>query len=75
LSNAGNQRLLIRKGFEGEPIRQFMTPNRVVVPRKISIAALVEDYVYEYHHELFPVMTDSKLLGALARGRKIYLLF
>jgi Zn-dependent protease/predicted transcriptional regulator len=64
-SQSSYQQLLIRKAFEGEPIRRFMTPNPVVVPPKLSVAALVEDYVYKYHHELFPVMTDSKLLGCI----------
>jgi Zn-dependent protease len=64
-SQSSYQQLLIRKAFEGEPIRRFMTPNPIVVPPELSITALVEDYVYKYHHELFPVMTDSKLLGCI----------
>ena len=70
-SQSSYQQVIIRKALEGEPIRRFMTPDPVVVPPSLSIEELVEDYIYKYHHELFPVMTDSKLLGCvLARQVK-----
>ena len=64
-SQSSYQQVIIRKALEGEPIRRFMTPDPVVVPPSLSIEELVEDYIYKYHHELFPVMTDSKLLGCV----------
>ncbi|MBI3894827.1 MAG: site-2 protease family protein [Acidobacteria bacterium] len=64
-SQSSYQQLLIRKALEGEPIRRFMTPEPVVISPALSIEDLVEDYIYKYHHELFPVMADSKLLGCV----------
>jgi len=64
-SQSSYQQLLMRRALEGEPIRRFMTPDPVVVPPSLSVENLVEDYIYKYHHELFPVMTDSRLLGCV----------
>jgi predicted transcriptional regulator len=55
----------VRRALEGEPIRRFMTPNPIVVSPTLSVGGLVEDYIYKYHHELFPVVKDSKLLGCV----------
>ena len=64
-SQSSYQQVLIRKVMEGEPVRRFMTPDPVVVPPRLSVEALVENFIYRYHHELFPVMTDSHLLGCV----------
>jgi Zn-dependent protease/CBS domain-containing protein len=60
------QQLLLRRAFEGEPVSRFMQPNPVTVPRQISIAELVQDFVYRYHHKLYPVLDDSgRLIGCV----------
>ena len=42
-----------------------MTAQRVTVPPGLSIADLVESYVYHYHHKLFPVTEEGRLLGCV----------
>ncbi len=64
-SQSSYQQLVVRRALEGEPIRRFMTPDPIVVSPAVSIEGLVEDYIYKYHHELFPIMKDSKLLGCV----------
>jgi Zn-dependent protease/CBS domain-containing protein len=60
------QQLLLRRAFEGEPVSRFMQPNPVTVPRQISVAELVQDFVYRYHHKLYPVLDDSgRLIGCV----------
>jgi Zn-dependent protease/CBS domain-containing protein len=60
------QQLLLRRAFEGEPVSRFMQPNPVTVPRQISIGELVQDYIYRYHHKLYPVLDDSgRLIGCV----------
>jgi Zn-dependent protease len=59
------QQLVIRKALEGEPIRRFMSVNPVTIPPSISIETFVEDFVYHYHHKMFPVIADSRLLGCV----------
>jgi Zn-dependent protease/CBS domain-containing protein len=60
------QQLLLRRAFEGEPVSRFMQSNPVTVPRQISIGELVQEYIYRYHHKLYPVLDDSgRLIGCV----------
>lgn len=64
-STASYQQVLLRRALEGEPIRRFMTANPVSVPAGTTVADLVESYIYKYHHPLFPVVDDGRLLGCV----------
>ena len=57
--------LFIRETLAGEPVRAFMTTNPVTVPRVISVKELVETYVFKYHHKLYPVMEEDRLVGCV----------
>ena len=59
------QQVMIRKALEGEQVRRFMTPNPVTVPSSLTVAELVEDYVYKYHFKMFPVKDDGRLAGCV----------
>jgi Zn-dependent protease/CBS domain-containing protein len=59
------QQLLVRKALEGEPVRRFMNADPVTVPDSITVAKLVEDYIYKYHYKMFPVMAGEKLFGCI----------
>jgi Zn-dependent protease/CBS domain-containing protein len=59
------QQLLVRKALEGEPVRRFMNANPVTVQDSITVAELVEDYIYKYHYKMFPVMAGEKLVGCI----------
>ncbi len=59
------QQMMIRKSLEGEHVRRFMNPHPVTVPSNITIADLVEDYVYKYHYKMFPVLDDGRLVGCV----------
>jgi Zn-dependent protease/CBS domain-containing protein len=60
------QQLLLRRALEGEPVLRFMQPEPVVVPRSISIADLVRDYVYRHHFKTFPVVEGERLVGCVS---------
>jgi Zn-dependent protease len=62
------QQLVIRKALEGELVRRFMKTDPVAVSPSISIRQLVEDYVYKYHFQMFPIAEGSskKLLGCIS---------
>lgn len=60
------QQLLTRQALEGEPVKHFMKPNPVTVPPTISIDELVENYIYKYHFKMFPVVSDTKLIGCVS---------
>jgi Zn-dependent protease/predicted transcriptional regulator len=60
------QQLLLRKALEGEPVRRFMKTDPVTVKPSLSVAQLVEDYVYKYHYKMFPIVEDmDRLIGCV----------
>jgi len=60
------QQLLIRQTFAGEPVRRFMQNDPVMVPRSTAVGDFVENYVYRYHHKMFPVVDHGHLLGCVS---------
>jgi Zn-dependent protease/predicted transcriptional regulator len=59
------QQLMTRKALEGEPLDRFMKTDPVTVPDSTTVEQLVEDYIYQYHFKLFPVINSNKLLGCI----------
>jgi Zn-dependent protease/predicted transcriptional regulator len=54
-----------RNALRGEKVIRFMKSDPVTVPGYISVKELVEKYVYTYHHKLFPVVEDDRLVGCV----------
>ncbi len=63
---ASYQQLIARRLFEGEPVRRFMTHETVAVPPALPLAGFIEDFVYEYHYDLFPVVSGQSLVGCIS---------
>jgi Zn-dependent protease len=59
------QQVVLREALQGEPVRRFMKPDPVTVPRALSVEELVTDYVYRYHHKLYPVVDDGRMVGCV----------
>lgn len=59
------QQLLVRRALEGEPIRRFMQSDVHEVPADATVQELVDDYFYRYHHKMFPVVEDGRLVGCV----------
>lgn len=59
------QQLLLRRALEGEPVSRFMKTQPITVPPDITIADLVENYIYTHHHKMYPVATNGHLLGCI----------
>lgn len=64
-ANMSYQQLLTRRAFEGEAVERFMTRDPITVPHEISMASLVNDFVYRYHHKFYPVTDDGRLVGCV----------
>jgi Zn-dependent protease/CBS domain-containing protein len=60
------QQILIRRALEGETVQRFMSSEAVTVPPSISVAQLVEDYIYQYHFKMFPVVDSGRLVGCVS---------
>jgi Zn-dependent protease/CBS domain-containing protein len=61
----GYQQLITRKVLEGELVRRFMKTDPVTVSPSTSIRDLVENYIYQYHYKLFPVVEGGRLVGCI----------
>jgi Zn-dependent protease/CBS domain-containing protein len=61
----GYQRVIIRQALQGEPVHHFMNSKPVTVSPSISIDRLVNEYVYEHHFKMFPVVDDGHLAGCV----------
>ncbi|MGH7137335.1 MAG: site-2 protease family protein [Pirellulales bacterium] len=57
------QQVLVRQALGGEPVRRFMNTQPVVVPPSLDVGHWVDDYVYRYHHRVFPVASNGHLEG------------
>jgi len=68
-ATASYRQLEVRSMLQGEPVRRFMSPAVVTVPRGISIEDLVDKYVYRTHHKMFPVTDHGNLLGWVTTRR------
>lgn len=59
------RQLMLRRSLAGVPVQRFMKQDPVVVSRAMSVAELVESYVYRHQHKLFPVVDGDRLLGCV----------
>lgn len=59
------QQQLMKQFLEGVPISRFMTTEPVTVQRALPIRELVDDFVYRYHHKMFPVLEGERLIGCV----------
>ena len=59
------QQVLIRKALEGETVQHFMKKDPVTVPPSLSLKQLVEDYIYNYHFKMYPVVEGGTLIGCI----------
>jgi Zn-dependent protease/CBS domain-containing protein len=64
------QQLLLREALQGETVARFMRADPITVPRSISVAQLVDDFMYRHHFKMFPVLDDAgRLLGCVTSRR------
>lgn len=59
------RQLVFRRALEGVPVKKFMVAEAVTVTPAMSVAKLVEDYIYKYHFKMYPVVDGGKLAGCV----------
>lgn len=57
---------LARRVLTRIPVTQVMNPDPITVAPGVSVQALIDDYVYRYHHRWFPVVDGGTVLGTVA---------
>jgi Zn-dependent protease len=65
-ADASYQQVLVRRAFAHEPVRRFMTVGPISVRPDVTLAQFLDGYVYRYHHKLFPVQDNGRLLGMIS---------
>ncbi|ALA59137.1 site-2 protease family protein [Nitrospira moscoviensis] len=68
LYNAAGQayaHLLVRGALKGEPVRRFMSRDPVTVSPDLPVQSLVDDYLYRYLYDMFPVLRGSTVVGCV----------
>ena len=62
--------MVTRRALEGEVVRRFMNPHPITVSPDMTIQEVVDDYVYRYHHKMYPVVSgDHGVTGCITTGR------
>lgn len=61
----GYQQVIIRQMLEGEQVRRFMNDSPVTAPPDVDVETFVQDYVYQHHFKLFPVVEEDQLIGCV----------
>jgi Zn-dependent protease/predicted transcriptional regulator len=60
------QQMVTRKALEGESLKRFMNTEPVTVPPTLSVDRLVENYIYEHHYKMLPVVENgNRLVGCV----------
>jgi len=59
------QQVIVRRALEGEPVSRFMKTNVITVDSSLTLDQLVENYIYRFHHKMFPVTDREKLVGCV----------
>ncbi len=59
------QQLVARQALEGEQVRRFMQTDPITVSPTLSLAQLIDDYVYRHQYKMFPVVQNGDLVGCV----------
>ena len=60
------QQVVVREGLRGVPVHRIMSRDPVTVPPAVSLAQLVDEWIYRHHHKMFPVVEDCRLVGCIS---------
>ena len=60
------QQLVLHEALQEQSVSHFMRRDPVTAPPSVTIRSFVEDYVYQHHFKMFPVVEKSKLLGSIS---------
>lgn len=66
IANVSYRQVVIREVLMGEPVERFMKTNPITVSGSDSVERLVENYMYQHHHKMFPVVTNGRLAGCVS---------
>jgi Zn-dependent protease len=65
-AHASQFRLQATQALIGRTVGDYMTRDPITVPPEITIADLIDNWIYKHSFEFFPVVEDSKLIGSVS---------
>jgi len=65
-ASSSYQQLIVSEMVKDQPVSQFMRREPVTVPPSISISEWLDDYVYQHHFKMYPVVDGHNLLGSIS---------
>lgn len=68
-ATASYQQLLLKEVLREKPVKDFMRRNPVTVAPSVTVQDWIDDYVYQHHFKMFPVVDGSELLGCVSTNR------
>ncbi len=60
-SRMSYENVLVRGALEGETVQRFLQTDPLTISADITVDHLVEDYVYKYSFNLYPVVNDGQI--------------
>lgn len=60
---------LVHEALAGKPVRRFMTVGPIAVNSNTSLTDFLHEFVYRYHHRLFPVQDNGQLVGVITTAQ------
>lgn len=65
-ASSSYQQMAMQQSLEGHRVEQFMSNNPITVDPSTTVDELVSNYVYRYHHKMYPVTEDDTLIGCVS---------
>ena len=69
-ATASYQQLVTQQVLCRVPINRLMNHEPIVVPPSLDLHQWVENYLYRYHHKVYPVGSDGRRRGGCKGGFK-----
>jgi Zn-dependent protease/predicted transcriptional regulator len=60
------QQMLARTVFHNVKVSDVMVKDPVIVPRATTLEQFIHDYVYQYHYQMYPVVSFGRLNGCIS---------
>ena len=64
-AQASYRRVLFRQRLQGQRVSDLMVREPVTVGPDLPLSEFVEDFIYKHHHDMYPVLDNGRLLGAV----------
>jgi len=65
-ASSSRMQFYVSQELRGEKVQKFMTKNPIAVAPDITLSEFVNNYMYESHHHLYPVVEEDRLIGYIS---------